>query len=135
MIEQEVFTTSEETEETPEMESIVEPEQAEEAETAAAQEAKRPVLETVTPQKHTLTATEKNTAIEPDEEEDEKDRKRKLLIGSACGAAVAVLLMTIGFGRTLFLGVMSGAGAFIYGVKDKQQWLKDTVNRLFPPRS
>ena len=48
---------------------------------------------------------------------------------------VAVLLMTIGFGRTLFLGVMSGAGAFIYGVKDKQQWLKDTVNRLFPPRS
>ncbi len=131
MTEQEVFTTSEETEQTPEMESIVEPEQAEKAETAAAQEVKRPVLETVTPQKHTLTATEKNTAIEPDEE----DRKRKLLIGSACGAAVAVLLMTIGFGRTLFLGVMSGAGAFIYGVKDKQQWLKDTVNRLFPPHS
>ena len=113
------------------VQSIVEPDPVEEPVTEQVEEPAE--VETVTVEKHTLTAQEEQPEKEISIEENE-DSKRNLLIGAAGGAAIAVLLMTIGFGRTLFLGLMGCAGAFIYGVKDKQQWLKDTVNRLFPPR-
>ena len=96
------------------VQSIVEPDPVEEPVTEQVEEPAE--VETVTVEKHTLTAQEEQPEKEISIEENE-DSKRNLLIG-----------------RTLFLGLMGCAGAFIYGVKDKQQWLKDTVNRLFPPR-
>ena len=46
----------------------------------------------------------------------------------------AALLLTIGFWRTLFVVALGAAGMFIGGVKDKGQFIKNLVNRLFPPK-
>ena len=50
------------------------------------------------------------------------------------GAIVAVLLLTIGFWKTVLVAFLCAAGAFIGGVKDKSAFLKNAVNKLFPPR-
>ena len=48
---------------------------------------------------------------------------------------LALLLLTIGFWKALLVAVLMLAGAFIGGVEDKRQWLKNVINRLFPART
>ncbi len=45
-----------------------------------------------------------------------------------------MLLLTVGFWKTLLLGGMGALGAFLFGVNDKQQSVKTLINRLFPPK-
>lgn len=56
------------------------------------------------------------------------------LLCAALGVALAALLLSIGFWRTLFVVALGAAGLFIGGVKDKGQFIKNLVNRLFPPK-
>lgn len=50
------------------------------------------------------------------------------------GALLAILLLTIGFWKTLLVAVLCALGAFIGGVKDKPAAVKNAINRLFPPK-
>ncbi len=53
----------------------------------------------------------------------------------ALGILVAVLLLTIGFWKTLFVALLCALGVFIGAVKDKSSFLKAVINRLFPPKA
>lgn len=58
--------------------------------------------------------------------------------GAFCGVLgvlVAVLLLTIGFWKTLFVALLCVLGVFIGAVKDKSTFLKAVINRLFPPKA
>ena len=46
----------------------------------------------------------------------------------------AILLLTIGFWKTLFVALLCALGAFVGGVEDKQGFLRRVANRLFPPK-
>ena len=48
---------------------------------------------------------------------------------------LALLFLALGFWQTLLIVVLVLLGLFIGGVKDKGEWLKRTVNRLFPPKN
>ena len=48
----------------------------------------------------------------------------------AMGAALLILL--VGFWSTVLIALLVAIGAFIGGVKDKKQWLRDKINKLFP---
>lgn len=50
------------------------------------------------------------------------------------GVLLAVLLLTVGFWKTLFIAILCVLGVFVGGVKEKGKWVKDTINRLFPPK-
>lgn len=52
-----------------------------------------------------------------------------------CGVVLAILLLTAGFWKTLFITLLCVIGVFVGGVKEKTQWVKDTINRLFPPKN
>lgn len=56
------------------------------------------------------------------------------LLCAALGVVLAALLLSIGFWRTLFVVALGAAGMFAGGVKDKGQFIKNLVNRLFPPK-
>lgn len=56
-----------------------------------------------------------------------------LFFGTAA-MVLALLFLTVGFWETVLIAVLVCAGAFIGGVKDKKEWVRKTVNRLFPPR-
>ena len=58
-------------------------------------------------------------------------------MGVACGTAlvaVAVLIMIIGFWKTLILLVLFGIGFFLGTVENKQEFVKDAVNRVVPAK-
>ncbi len=63
-----------------------------------------------------------------------RDSTRNKLIGAGCGIVLGVLLLTVGFWKTLLLGGLGCLGAYIFGVSDKQQSLKEFINRVFPPK-
>ena len=48
--------------------------------------------------------------------------------------AVAVLIMVIGFWKTLILLALFGIGFFLGTVENKQEFVKDTVNRVIPAK-
>lgn len=50
------------------------------------------------------------------------------------GAVLAILLLTIGFWRTLFIAVFAAVGALVGAIRDKSAFARDTVNRVFPPK-
>ena len=55
---------------------------------------------------------------------------------SAVLAMIAALLfLWLGFWKTVFIALLTALGAFIGGVKNKLDWLRDCINRLFPARS
>lgn len=51
------------------------------------------------------------------------------------GAILAALLLTIGFWKTLFVALLAAVGVFLGAVKDKGAFLKNLVNKLFPPKN
>ena len=94
-------------------------------------------IETVCLEPTELTSQETETAEKPEvrlEAESENVHKRGALIGAGVGVTIAVLLLTIGFWKTLLIGAMGGLGAFFGGVEDKQRWVRDFINQRFPPK-
>lgn len=47
---------------------------------------------------------------------------------------LAFLLLFIGFWKTLFVVLLFVIGLFIGAVKDKQTFIKNLINKIFPPR-
>lgn len=47
---------------------------------------------------------------------------------------LALLFLTVGFWHMLWIGLLMLAAAFLGGIKNKKQWLKDVVNRLVPAK-
>ena len=56
-----------------------------------------------------------------------------LVIG-ICFVILGVLLLTIGFWKTLLLAALFAVGFFLGTVENKEQFLKDTANRLIPEK-
>lgn len=56
------------------------------------------------------------------------------LFCGVCGIVLAVLLLAIGFWKTVFVVLLCALGAFLGGVKDKEAFLRRVVNRVFPPK-
>ena len=59
------------------------------------------------------------------------------LMGIAIGAglaAIAVLIMIIGFWKTLILLVLFGIGYFVGTVENKQEFIKEAANRIIPAK-
>lgn len=47
---------------------------------------------------------------------------------------LAILFLAFGFWNTVLVALIMLAGAFLGGVKDKKQWLKNLINRLVPDK-
>ena len=47
---------------------------------------------------------------------------------------LALLFLAVGFWQTILIAVLALLGAFIGGVKDKKEWLRGAINRIFPPK-
>lgn len=47
---------------------------------------------------------------------------------------LALLFLLVGFWQTVLIAVLVLAGVFLGGVKDKKEWIRNAVNRLFPPK-
>lgn len=45
---------------------------------------------------------------------------------------LGLLLLWVGFWKTVLLALLMAVGAFLGGVKDKRQWLKNAANRVIP---
>ena len=56
-----------------------------------------------------------------------------LAIGAAL-AAIAALIMIIGFWKVLILVLLFGIGYFIGTVDNKQEFIKDAANRIIPAK-
>ena len=59
------------------------------------------------------------------------------VMGIAIGlalAAVAALIMLIGFWKVLILLVLFGIGYFIGTVENKQEFIRDTANKIIPAK-
>ena len=57
--------------------------------------------------------------------------------GAACavlGALLALMLLFLGFWRTLVVALFAAGGYFIGGTQNKGEALKDLINRCFPPK-
>ncbi len=53
----------------------------------------------------------------------------------ACVAMLmGLLFLCIGFWKTLLIFALMLIGAFVGGVEDKQEWLRNLVNRLLPAK-
>jgi uncharacterized membrane protein len=48
---------------------------------------------------------------------------------------LAVLMLYLGFWKTLLIAALVCVGLFLGGVKNKKAWLAQWINRLFPPKS
>ena len=57
------------------------------------------------------------------------------IFSAVIAMVLALLFLTVGFWKALLVGALMAVGAFLGGVKDKRQWLKNVINRLFPARS
>ena len=57
--------------------------------------------------------------------------------GAFCGVLgilLAILLLTIGFWRTLFIAVFAALGALAGGIGNKRDAVRVAINRSFPPK-
>ena len=50
------------------------------------------------------------------------------------GAIAALLWIALGFWKMLFVALLCAVGAFLGGVEDKQRFIRNAVNRIFPPK-
>ena len=55
------------------------------------------------------------------------------LLCAVLGAVAALMIIAIGFWKTVFVALLACAGAFIGGVKDKPEAVKHMINRVLPP--
>ncbi len=53
---------------------------------------------------------------------------------SCVAMLLGLLFLWIGFWKTLLIFALMLIGAFIGGVEDKQEWLRNLVNRLLPAK-
>ncbi|MDO5325373.1 MAG: DUF2273 domain-containing protein [Clostridia bacterium] len=54
---------------------------------------------------------------------------------AAAAMVLALLFLAFGFWNTVLVALIMLLGAFLGGVKDKKQWLKNLINRLVPDRN
>ena len=57
------------------------------------------------------------------------------VFSAAVAMVVGLLILCVGFWNTVFIFLLMALGAFLGGVKNKKEWLKDIINRLFPAKS
>lgn len=57
------------------------------------------------------------------------------VFSGAVAMVLALLLLTIGFWKTLLVALCVCVGVFVGGVEDKQKMISRVVNRLFPPKA
>lgn len=57
------------------------------------------------------------------------------ILCAALGALVALMLLYLGFLRTLFVALLAAVGYFLGAESNKAETLKKMVNRLFPPKN
>lgn len=57
------------------------------------------------------------------------------LLFAALGAVLALMLLYMGFWRTLFVIALAAVGYFIGASEDKAESLKALINKVFPPKS
>ncbi len=57
------------------------------------------------------------------------------VICALLGAAVALMLLYMGFWRTLFVALLAAVGYFLGATENKAGLIKSLINRLFPPKS
>ena len=50
------------------------------------------------------------------------------------GALIALMLLFLGFWRTLLVAVLFAAGYFVGAVQNKTEVLKALINKWFPPK-
>ena len=47
---------------------------------------------------------------------------------------LALLFLTVGFWHMLWIALLMLAAAFLGGVRNKKQWIKDVINRIVPAK-
>lgn len=57
------------------------------------------------------------------------------IVLAAVGALLALMLLYLGFWRTLFVAVLAGVGYFLGAFANKAEAVKALINKLFPPKS
>ena len=57
------------------------------------------------------------------------------IFSAVVAMVLALLLLSVGFWKALLVAALMVVGGFLGGVRNKRQWLKDVINRLFPARS
>ena len=56
------------------------------------------------------------------------------LILGLVGALIALMILFMGFWRTAFVAVLFAVGYFAGAVGNKEETIKKTINRFFPPK-
>ena len=56
------------------------------------------------------------------------------VFSGALAMALGLLLLTLGFWKTVWIALFGVAGGFLGGVKDKKQMLKNVLNRIIPDK-
>lgn len=56
------------------------------------------------------------------------------IFSGVAAMVLGLLLLTVGFWRTVLLALLGACGAFLGGIKDKKQWLKNALNRIIPDK-
>lgn len=54
------------------------------------------------------------------------------IFSAVIAMVLAVLFLLAGFWKTMLVAILMLLGAFLGGVKDKKQWIKNLVNRVLP---
>lgn len=57
------------------------------------------------------------------------------IVFGVIGALIALMLLFIGFWRTVFVALLFGVGYFIGSSRDKAESVRKTINKAFPPKS
>ncbi|HHV26218.1 DUF2273 domain-containing protein [Anaerosalibacter bizertensis] len=61
------------------------------------------------------------------------DNNKGRTIGAIIGFIVSILILTIGFFKTLFIVICTGLGYFFGKKSDNQEDLKEFLNKILPP--
>ncbi len=56
------------------------------------------------------------------------------IFSSVAAMVLGLLLLTVGFWKTLWVALFGAAGCILGGVKDKKQMLKNVLNRIIPDK-
>ncbi len=56
------------------------------------------------------------------------------IFSAVIAMVLALLFLTVGFWHTVLIAVLMLLGAFLGGVRDKKEWVKNQINRFFPAR-